>query len=176
MDVFCFPPTGAWPRCARHTGRPPLSPIRARVSWRAAARPGPWPVGSAGPRTGQFWTRLLRALFPGPYSRRGERRPQAPRAARTNRPLELPVALRGKGQTSEGRRWRDLCRFYGNKLAAERLADEGTRAVLPAERSRALAGGERPATLRWSVAKLRGPLRDQLARYFTRHFARRPHA
>src|SRR5262249_8416183 len=58
----------------------------------------------------------------------GERRPKTARAARTNRPLELPAALRGKGQTPEGRRRRDLCRHYGQRLGAERLADEATRA------------------------------------------------
>jgi hypothetical protein len=67
---------------------------------------------------------------PWPYSGRGERRPQTARAARTNSPLELPAALRGKGQTPEGRRWRDLCRHYGSRLGPERLADEGTRALL----------------------------------------------
>jgi hypothetical protein len=74
-----------------------------------------------------------RAAFgtaPWPYSGRGERRPQTARAHRTNSPLELPAALRGKGQTSEGRRWRDLCHHYGGKLGAERLADEATRAKL----------------------------------------------
>jgi hypothetical protein len=74
-----------------------------------------------------------RAAFgtaPWPYSGRGERRPQTARAHRTNSPLELPAALRGKGQTPEGRRWRDLCRYYGGKLGAERLTDEATRAQL----------------------------------------------
>jgi hypothetical protein len=74
-----------------------------------------------------------RAAFgtaPWPYSGRGERRPQTARAHRTNSPLELPAALRGRGQSPEGRRWRDLCRHYGGKLGAERLADEATRALL----------------------------------------------
>ena len=74
-----------------------------------------------------------RAAFgtaPWPYSGRGERRPQTARAHRTNSPLELPATLRGKGQTPEGRRWRDLCRHYAGKLGAERLADEATRAQL----------------------------------------------
>ena len=65
-----------------------------------------------------------------PYSGRGQQRPQTARSRRTNSPLELPEALRGKGQTSEGRRWRDLCRFYGSRLGPERLADEATRACL----------------------------------------------
>jgi hypothetical protein len=67
---------------------------------------------------------------PWPYSGRGERRPQTARARRTNFPLELPARLRGRGQTSEGRRWRDLCRHYGSRLGPERLADEATRACL----------------------------------------------
>ena len=74
-----------------------------------------------------------RAAFgtaPWPYSGRGERRPQTARAHRTNSPLELPATLRGKGQTPEGRRWRDLCRHYGSRLGPERLADEATRAQL----------------------------------------------
>ena len=74
-----------------------------------------------------------RAAFgtpPWPYSGRGERRPQTARAHRTNSPLELPAALRGRGQTPEGRRWRDLCRHYGSRLGPERLADEATRALL----------------------------------------------
>src|SRR5262249_27446783 len=58
------------------------------------------------------------------------RRPQTARAARTNSPLEPPEHLRGKGHTAAGRRWRDLCRFYGNRLGASRLADEATRARL----------------------------------------------
>jgi hypothetical protein len=65
-----------------------------------------------------------------PYSGRGERRPQTARAARTNSPLEPPEALRGKGHTPIGRRWRDLCCYYGNRLGAARLYDEGTRARL----------------------------------------------
>jgi hypothetical protein len=74
-----------------------------------------------------------RAAFgaaPWPYSGRGERRPQTARAHRTNSPLELPATLRGKGQTPEGRRWRDLCHHYGGKLGPERLVDEATRAQL----------------------------------------------
>jgi hypothetical protein len=67
---------------------------------------------------------------PWPYSGRGQRRPQTARSRRTNSPLELPAALRGKGQSPEGRRWRDLCRFYGSRLGPERLADEATRALL----------------------------------------------
>jgi hypothetical protein len=67
---------------------------------------------------------------PWPYSGRGERRPQTARAHRTNSPLEPPAALRGRGQSPEGRRWRDLCRHYGGKLGAESLADEGIRAKL----------------------------------------------
>jgi hypothetical protein len=43
---------------------------------------------------------------------RGERRPQTARAGRTNDPFALPEALRGRGQSSEGRRWRDLARAY----------------------------------------------------------------
>jgi hypothetical protein len=91
---------------------------------------------------------------PWPYSGRGQRRPQTARAKRTNSPLELPEALRGRGQSPEGRRWRDLCRFYGNKLGAERLADEGTRALLlnllwvtlRLERVRDTAVGDQPPT------------------------------
>ena len=74
-----------------------------------------------------------RAAFgtaPWPHSGRGERRPQTARAHRTNHPLELPAALRGKGQTPEGRRWRDFCRHWGGRLGPERLADEATRAQL----------------------------------------------
>jgi hypothetical protein len=67
---------------------------------------------------------------PWPFSGRGEKRPQTGRAKRTNFPLEPPAALRGKGNTPAGRRWRDLCRFYGNRLGAERLKDEATRAKL----------------------------------------------
>jgi hypothetical protein len=50
------------------------------------------------------------------------------RAARTNQPLALPAGMRSR--SPEGRRWRDLCRHYGNRLGAERLADEATRAKL----------------------------------------------
>jgi hypothetical protein len=67
---------------------------------------------------------------PWPFSGRGEKRPQTARARRTNYPLEPPAALRGKGQSPEFRRWRDLCRFYGQRLGAERLKDEGARALL----------------------------------------------
>jgi hypothetical protein len=66
----------------------------------------------------------------GPYSGVGEIRPLTARARRTNSPLDLPATLRGKGQTPEGRRWRDLCRHYGSKIGNERLADEGIRAKL----------------------------------------------
>jgi hypothetical protein len=68
--------------------------------------------------------------FPRLRSGCGEKRPQTRRARRTNTPLELPAALRGKGNSPEGRRWRDLCRYYGNKLGTQRLADEATRARL----------------------------------------------
>jgi hypothetical protein len=74
--------------------------------------------------------RVAFGTAPWPYSGRGERRPQTARAHRTNSPLELPATLRGKGQTPEGRRWRDLCRHYGSRLGPERLADEATRAQL----------------------------------------------
>ena len=67
---------------------------------------------------------------PWPYSGRGERRPQTACAHRTNSPLELPATLRGKGETPEGRRWRDLVRHWGNKLGPQCLRDEGTRAKL----------------------------------------------
>ena len=69
-------------------------------------------------------------IQPGVRSGRGERRPHTAYAWRTNHPLELPAALRGKGHTPIGRRWRDLCRHWGNKLGPERLRDEGTRAKL----------------------------------------------
>ena len=65
-----------------------------------------------------------------PPSGRGEKRPQTARARRTNFPLEPPEALRGRGQSPEGRRWTDLCRAWGQRLGHERLADEGTRALL----------------------------------------------
>jgi hypothetical protein len=67
---------------------------------------------------------------PWPFSGRGERRPQTARAARTNHPLEPPAALRGRGQSAEFRRWRDLCHHFGQRLGPKRLADEATRALL----------------------------------------------
>jgi hypothetical protein len=66
-----------------------------------------------------------------PFSGRGEKRPQTARARRTNFPLEPPAALRSKGQnSSEYRRWKDLCRHYGQRLGPQRLADEAVRAKL----------------------------------------------
>jgi hypothetical protein len=50
------------------------------------------------------------------------------RSARTNNPLMCPPGL--DPRSSRGRRWRDLCRHYGQRLGAERLVDEATRARL----------------------------------------------
>jgi hypothetical protein len=61
-------------------------------------------------------------------SGRGERRPQTARAARTNDPLALPEALRGRGQSPEGRRWRDLAAHFAARLGKERMQSEATRA------------------------------------------------
>ena len=63
---------------------------------------------------------------PWPFSGRGERRPQTARAARTNDPLELPPGVRG--QSPEGRRWRDLAAHYSTRLGAERMNREDIRA------------------------------------------------
>jgi hypothetical protein len=62
------------------------------------------------------------------YAMGGDRaqRPRVLRAKRTNHPLVPPRGL----SLTEGRRWRDLCRFYGVKLGAQRLADEAVRARL----------------------------------------------
>jgi hypothetical protein len=38
--------------------------------------------------------------------------------------------LRGKGQSPEYRRWKDLCRHYEQRIGVKRLADEATRALL----------------------------------------------
>jgi hypothetical protein len=64
----------------------------------------------------------------GPYSGRGERRPQTARAARSNDPLALPEALRGRGQSPEGRRWRDLAAHYSAQLGSQRMKREEVRA------------------------------------------------
>jgi hypothetical protein len=50
------------------------------------------------------------------------------RAARTNNPLAVPKGVGAR--TPEGRRWRDLCRVWGQRLGPERLRDEATRAKL----------------------------------------------
>ena len=63
---------------------------------------------------------------PWPFSRRGERRPQTARARRSNAPLELPPGLRG--QSPEGRRWRDLAEHYSTRLGTERMNREDIRA------------------------------------------------
>jgi hypothetical protein len=55
-------------------------------------------------------------------------RPAFVRAARTNNPLVPPAGV--PARSSQGRRWRDLCRHYGGRLGPERLADEATRARL----------------------------------------------
>jgi hypothetical protein len=67
---------------------------------------------------------------PWPYSGRGEHRPQTARAARTNDPLALPKTLRGRGQSPQGRRWRDLARAYSAQLGPERMQREDVRARL----------------------------------------------
>jgi hypothetical protein len=67
---------------------------------------------------------------PWPYSGRGEKRPHTAYSARTNSPLEPPDYLRRRDQAAQRRRWVDLCRFYGNKIGAARLKDEGVRALL----------------------------------------------
>lgn len=59
------------------------------------------------------------------FSGRGEKRPQTARAARTNDPLELPQGVRG--QSPEGRRWRDLAAHYSARLGAERMEREDVR-------------------------------------------------
>jgi hypothetical protein len=50
------------------------------------------------------------------------------RAARTNNPLALPAGMRSR--SPQGRRWRDLCHAWGQRLGPERLADEATRVKL----------------------------------------------
>lgn len=50
------------------------------------------------------------------------------RAARTNNPLAPPAGL--DPRSPEGRRWRDLARYFGQRLGAERLRDEAQRALL----------------------------------------------